>query len=73
MIAQLPGRRSPEAEAAVAVFERFRSQLHEAIAGSVSGRELAARGFLRDIELAAGLDASDAVPLLAGDRFVNAG
>ena len=73
VIAQLPGRLSPEAEAAVAVFERFRGRLQDAIASSVSGRELADRGFLRDIEVAAELDASTAVPRLAGDRFVNAG
>ena len=40
VLALLPGRLSPEAELAVAAFERFRANLHDALARSISGREL---------------------------------
>jgi 2-phosphosulfolactate phosphatase len=72
VLRELPGKRSPEAELAVAVFERFRHDLHDAITGSASGRELVARGFIRDIELAAEYSSSSAVPVLQEDRFVDA-
>lgn len=70
LLADLPGRLSPEAELAVTAFERFASCLLEALAGSVSGRELAGRGFPQDVELAAEYAVSRAVPELRGDRFV---
>jgi phosphosulfolactate phosphohydrolase-like enzyme len=41
-------------------------------ADSTSGRELADLGFGHDVALAADLDASASVPVLAGDRFVDA-
>jgi 2-phosphosulfolactate phosphatase len=69
VIAELRGTLSPEAEAAEAVFERFRNRLYEAIRESVSGRELAERGFERDIELAAEYGVSAAVPVFRADRF----
>jgi len=72
VLALLPGRLSPEAELAVAAFERFRANLHDALARSISGRELV-ESFARDIELAAAYGSSSAVPLLQGDRFVNDG
>jgi len=68
----LPGRRSPEAALAVAAFERFRSGLHDALAGCVSGRELLDRGFPEDVELAAAYGVSSAAPILQGDRFAGA-
>ncbi len=64
VIAQLPGRRSPEAEAAVAV---FRDALHELFArmrGCASGVWKQLRALDRDIELAAQHDVSDAAPML---------
>ena len=69
VIRALSGRRSPEAELAVAAFERFRDNLHDTIAGSSSGSELVARGFARDVELAAEYSCSHSVPVLNGDRF----
>jgi len=71
LLARLPGSLSPEAELAVAAFERFRFDLHDALARSISGRELLERGYTRDIELAAAYGASSAVPLLRDDRFVD--
>ncbi|HTX38707.1 MAG TPA: 2-phosphosulfolactate phosphatase [Bryobacteraceae bacterium] len=70
VLAELPGRLSPEAELAVAAFERFRRRLPEALAGCVSGRELIARGYPQDLDLAAEYAVSHAAPVLRGDRFV---
>ncbi len=66
----LSGRLSPEAEMAVAAFERFRRNLAEALCGCGSGRELIERGFRRDVELAAEYGASSTVPVLAGGQFI---
>jgi 2-phosphosulfolactate phosphatase len=71
LLAEMAGARSPEADAAVAVFERFRANFREALMLCSSGQELAARGFACDLELAAAYNASTAAPLLAGGRFVN--
>jgi 2-phosphosulfolactate phosphatase len=68
----LPGRWSPEAEIAIAAFERLRGDLATSFAACASGKELTARGFFCDIELAAQYDVSRAVPMLEGDRFVDA-
>jgi 2-phosphosulfolactate phosphatase len=57
--------RSPEAELAVAQFAVAREQdLGEVLAATSSGRELRADGFALDVELAAALDVSTAVPRL---------
>jgi 2-phosphosulfolactate phosphatase len=53
IIARLPGRKSPEAELAAAAFERFRASLPSALRECGSGKELIARGFAEDAELAA--------------------
>jgi 2-phosphosulfolactate phosphatase len=71
VLAELPGRLSPEAESAVAVFERFRHNLDDVLARCRSGRELVERGFSRDVALAAEYASSSAAPVLRGDRFVN--
>ena len=70
VLAELPGRLSPEAELAVAAFERFRYRLWEAISSSVSGLELVRRGFAGDVELAVQYDSSHAVPALRTDRYM---
>jgi len=72
VLCHLPGTRSPEAEMAVAAFERFRASLHDALSFSMSGRELIQRGYPRDIELAGQYATSSAVPLLADHRFLEA-
>ncbi len=72
LLAALPGRLSPEAEAAIAVFDRFRHNLHDALARCSSGKELFDRGFARDVELAAEYAVSAAAPLMREDRFINA-
>jgi 2-phosphosulfolactate phosphatase len=67
--AGLPGSRSPEAEAAVAVFESMASRLAGVLPSCVSGRELVERGFSRDVELAAALDVDDVAPELVEGAF----
>jgi 2-phosphosulfolactate phosphatase len=72
VLASLPGKRSPEAEIALAAFERLRGHFAAALTACASGQELAGRGFLRDIDLASQYAVSAAVPLLTGDRFIDA-
>ncbi len=64
IIHHLRGRRSPETEAAHAIFSRAEHDLHARIADCVSGREKQRQGFERDIELAAVLDVRRAAPFL---------
>jgi 2-phosphosulfolactate phosphatase len=72
VLACLPGRPSPEAETAIAVFERFQHNLHDALLRSTSGKELLAREFEGDVEIAARYAVSKTAPVLNVDRFVNA-
>lgn len=71
MLSLLTGRRSPEAELAVAAFDRFRADLAGVLSRCGSGRELGDQGFHCDLALASEYAVSSAVPMLAGDRFVN--
>ena len=70
ILKRLSGRRSPEANVAVSVFEGAAKQLFEQLSLSSSGRELIECGFQRDVELSAEFDASESVPVIAGDSFV---
>jgi hypothetical protein len=56
IISRLEGSRSPEAEVALAAFERS-VDLIQRLEQCASGRELASRGFLSDVSLAAEVDA----------------
>ena len=71
IIAALQGTRSPEAELAVAGFERYRDDLPTALRACSSGKELIVRGFARDVELAAQYDVSQCVPQLRGEYFTS--
>lgn len=73
IIRSLPGSRSPEAQTAVAVFDRFAEHLRCGLIDCSSGRELCDRGFVLDVELAAEIDFSSVVPALQDDKFVRAG
>jgi 2-phosphosulfolactate phosphatase len=59
----------PQAAAALAAFTAARGGLGAALAGGVSGRELAAAGFEDDVAIAAELDSADVVPVLDGGAF----
>jgi 2-phosphosulfolactate phosphatase len=67
------GGLSPEARAAAAAYRDATPTLAAVLRDCSGGRELAAAGFAEDVEVAAELDTSDLVPLLAGDAFVTAG
>ena len=68
----LPGSRSPEAEAAVALFERHRETLVATLDQCGSGRELGARGHDQDKFIAGELDVSASVARFDGVAFVAA-
>jgi 2-phosphosulfolactate phosphatase len=69
VIAELPGTRSPEAEAACEAFRGAEADLHERLRACSSGRELIERGFASDVELAASFGVSRSVPMLSGKAF----
>jgi len=66
----LPGDRSPEAESAIALFERHRDRLVDILDYCGSGRELEGRGHHRDKMIAGQLDVSASVPRFDGMAFV---
>ena len=70
ILRSLPGERSPEAEAAVSLFERHREMLIETLDRCGSGRELDGRGHHRDKFIAGELNASACVPRFDGIAFV---
>ncbi|TWP36832.1 2-phosphosulfolactate phosphatase [Leekyejoonella antrihumi] len=63
-------RMSPEALAAVGLFESGRGRLREWLRDCAGGRELCARGFRSDVDVAAELNASQTVPVLVDGAFV---
>lgn len=71
ILSLLAGKPSPEAELAIAAFERFRGDLAGALCRCGSGKELVEGGFRCDVELASEYAVSSAVPMLQGDRFID--
>lgn len=67
----LNGSFSPEAESALAVFQTFRNELLGYLKKSSSGKELIAKGYELDVELAAVFNISDCVPLLTENAYIN--
>lgn len=63
---------SPEAELAQAGYQAVRGRVHQALLSCASGRELVDNGYRTDVEIAAEIDLSDAVPLLDSQRFIPA-
>lgn len=64
ILRHLPGRRSPEAAVAELAFAPALQGLGDLLRDCASGIELRERGFARDVELAAMVDASACVPVL---------
>lgn len=62
ILSNLSGTRSPEAEAAIAVYHHFKTNLLDGLRQCGSGKELIARGFEDDVELAAALNISSMCP-----------
>lgn len=71
-ITHVPGGLSVEAAVAVAGFATVRD-VTAAIRGCISGRQLVARGFGDDVDVAVAANVSLTVPLLTNGVFVNAG
>ncbi|MGA8116557.1 MAG: 2-phosphosulfolactate phosphatase, partial [Actinocatenispora sp.] len=63
-----PGELSLEAATTLAVLSTV-TDVSAAVRGSVSGRELAARGFQFDVDIAAERDVSSEVPVLRSGAF----
>lgn len=61
--------RSPEAQMAQAGYASVKGDMHAALRACASGRELVAHDHGADVEIAAEVDASRAVPLLQGQHF----
>ncbi len=69
VLSRLCGARSPEAAAAIGVFESVRTHLAEALRNSVSGKELVGRGFGDDVALASALNSDDVAPRLRNRAY----
>ncbi|MDF5715056.1 MAG: 2-phosphosulfolactate phosphatase [Rhizonema sp. NSF051] len=67
----LNGSLSPEAETAVATFHTFKKDLLAYLKKCSSGKELIAKGFELDVELAAAFNVSDCVPLFTENAYIN--
>lgn len=72
ILSYLQGELSPEAVAAVAVFDRFKGNLAESLRQCSSGKELIAKGFATDVELAAQLNVSSCIPILHNGSYSSA-
>jgi 2-phosphosulfolactate phosphatase len=70
VLKRLPGTKSPEAFAAIKAFEQVGSDFGRFLADCGSGRELLARGFPQDVELAGAFDVSPHVPVYDRGAFV---
>lgn len=66
----LTGKLSPEAEVAVATFQNLKDNLVTVLRNCSSGKELIARGFASDVELAATFNISQCVPLVDHNAYV---
>jgi 2-phosphosulfolactate phosphatase len=69
ILASLPGTRSPEAEAAIAIYRSWGDDPRRHLEETSSGRELIERGYERDVALAGELDVSSAVPLFIDGAY----
>ncbi|MFQ4143573.1 2-phosphosulfolactate phosphatase [Chlorogloeopsis sp. ULAP02] len=67
----LNGNFSPEAETAVAAFNYFKKDLLAHLKNCSSGKELIAKGFEFDVELAAALNISDCIPWFSENAYSN--
>ncbi|WP_315788964.1 2-phosphosulfolactate phosphatase [Fischerella sp. JS2] len=70
ILSYLNGNLSPEAEIAVSAFHAVKKNLLASLKKSSSGKELIARGFESDVEIAAAFNVSDCVPLFTGNVYV---
>ncbi len=73
LIEQLPGRRSPEALAALGIWQNLRQNVLEHLLACSSGRQLIEMGYRADVEMAAQLDVSTATPILRDGCYITPG
>lgn len=66
----LDGKRSPEAEAAIAAFKFVKDHIFDYLTRCGSGKELIARGFSKDVELAGMLNVSKCTPVLTNGGYI---
>ena len=71
IVNHLVGTKSPEAEIAQMSFKAVRDRLLPLLLNCSSGKELNERGFKMDVELAAHLNSSNAVPKLQDKAYLN--
>jgi len=71
IIEQLPGTRSPEAEAALAAWQSARLKLLELLRVCPSGQELIERGFPQDVEIAGEVNVSLSAPTMKEGAYVD--
>ena len=71
VISALVGKESAEARLARATFEGPVSEVAALVRESVSGRELAAKGFAEDVEIALEIGTSRCAPRLAAGAYTN--
>jgi 2-phosphosulfolactate phosphatase len=72
ILSHLPGTRSPEAEAAIAAFQQIKADLANRLQRCSSGKELIARGFGQDVEIASEYNISSTVPCLIEGAYRDA-
>jgi 2-phosphosulfolactate phosphatase len=70
IIASLPGVASPEASAALAVWNFAKGDLHTFLASCTSGQELIERRFEEDVRIAGEVNASSTVPVLHERAYI---
>jgi 2-phosphosulfolactate phosphatase len=70
ILSHLNGEASPEARAAIAVYQSTRPSLFRDLKECGSGKELIERGFERDVVLASELDVSSCVPVLVNGAYI---
>ena len=70
ILSHLPCDASGEARAAIAAFRELEAEIPQALRSCMSGRELIERGHPEDVEIAAQLGVSPAVPIFDGEAFV---
>jgi 2-phosphosulfolactate phosphatase len=71
IISHLKGSLSPEARAALSAYLNVKPDLKHMLKQCGSGRELIARGFELDVEIASELDVSGCAPTLVDNAYLN--
>ncbi|HEY9801404.1 MAG TPA: 2-phosphosulfolactate phosphatase [Leptolyngbyaceae cyanobacterium] len=71
ILSYLQGSLSPEAEVAVTTFQAFHKDLLGYLQRCSSGKELIAKGYESDVEIAAAYNISDCIPVFTDNAYIN--